>query len=67
MVVKKHQSAEKKDKAAICATKGYEWDIMCPCLYTDEMNDKKSRHEISSKKESEKERGPFQKDILSIS
>lgn len=41
VVVKKHQSAEKKYKAAICATKGCEWDIMCPCLYTDEMNYKK--------------------------
>lgn len=49
VVIKKRQSADGRDKPAICGTKGYKWNIMCPCLSTDEMNYKNSRHEISSR------------------
>lgn len=49
VVIRKRQSADGRDEAAICATKGYEWNIMCPCLSTDETNCKNSRHEISSR------------------
>lgn len=71
VVIKKRQSADGEDKAAICATKGYEWNIMCPCWSADETNYKDSSHEKTStgreKIKSVKDWSLFQKDIFRVS